>query len=257
MSWVTFIWSMTAGICLTFGAVHFLIWARQRDQWVNLVFSICAVAAAGYAVCDMLALRAQTTAEYGQWSRWTLLLGMLEGVLIAWFIRLYLRAGRLWLLWLICGLRAMMLVLNFVPGPTFFFREITGLHQMPLLGELISQPHGVLHPWAILIPLSVLLIIIFVIDATHTASKRSGRRRAWVLGGVTSVGFSLVLVSYALYARGILPSAFSGQLTLLVIVVMGYELSIDVLRAGQLSRELLESQQRMRLAAIASVSVPI
>jgi C4-dicarboxylate-specific signal transduction histidine kinase len=33
---------------------------------------------------------------------------------------------------------------------------------------------------------------------------------------------------------------------------MGYELSLDVLRAGQLSRELLESQQRMRLAASAA-----
>lgn len=33
---------------------------------------------------------------------------------------------------------------------------------------------------------------------------------------------------------------------------MGHELSLDVLRAGQLSRELLESQQRMRLAACAA-----
>src|SRR4249919_2369777 len=200
MSWVTFIWSMTAGICLTFGAVHFLIWARQRDQWANLVFSICAAAAAGYAVFDMLALRAQTPAEYGELWRWALSLGMLVGVLIAWFIRLYLRAGRLWLLWLICGLRALMLVLNFVPGPNFYFREITGLHQMPLLGELVSHPYGVLHPWVILMPLSFLLIIIFAIDAAHTASRR---RHAWVLGGLTAVGFTLALVCYALYARGI------------------------------------------------------
>jgi len=88
MSWVTFIWSMTAGICLTFGAVHFLVWTRQRDQWANLVFSITATAAAGYAVLDMVALRAQTPAEYGELWRWALSLGMLEGVLIAWFIRL-------------------------------------------------------------------------------------------------------------------------------------------------------------------------
>jgi PAS domain S-box-containing protein len=252
MSWVTFIWSMTAGICLTFGAVHFLVWTRQRDQWANLVFSFSAAAAAGYAVLDMVALRAQTPAEYGELWRWALLLGMLEGVSIAWFIRLYLRAGRLWLLWLICGLRALMLVLNFAPGPNFYFREITRLQQTPLLGELISRPHGVLHPWAILMEPSLLLIIIFAIDAAHTAAKRSGRSRAWVLGGLTAVGFSLVLVSYALYARGILPSTFSSQLFLLLILLMGYELSLDVLRAGQLSRELLESQQRMRLAASAA-----
>jgi PAS domain-containing protein len=162
-----------------------------------------------------------------------------------------LRAGRLWLLWLICGLRALMLVLNFVPGPNFYFREITDLQQMPLLGELIVRPHGVLHPWAVLMQPSLFLIIIFVIDAARTAARR-GRRRAWVLGGLTSVGFSLALLFYVLYAQGVLPSAFSGQLTLLLIVVMGYELSLDVLRAGQLSRELLESQNRMRLAASAA-----
>lgn len=252
MSWVTFIWSMTAGICLTIGAVHFLVWTRQRDQWANLVFSFTAAAAAGYAVLDMVALRARTPAEYGELWRWALSLGMLEGVSIAWFIRLYLRAGRLWLLWLICGLRALMLVLNFVPGPNFYFREITSLQPMPLLGELISRPHGMLHPWVILMPLSFLLIILFAIDAAHTASKRSERRRAWVLGGLLAVGFSLGLVSYALYAREILPSTFSSQLVLSLILLMGYELSLDVLRAGQLSRELVESQQRMRQAASAA-----
>jgi signal transduction histidine kinase len=251
MSWVTVIWSMTAGICLTFGAVHFLVWTRRRDEWANLVFSFSAAAGTVYAVLDMLALRAQTPAEYGELWRWVVSLGMLEGVSVAWFIRLYLRAGRLWLLWLICGLRALMLVLNFVPGPNFYFREITDLQQMPLLGELIVRPHGVLHPWAVLMQPSLLLIIIFVIDAARTAARR-GRRRAWVLGSLTSVGFSLALVFYALYAHGILPSAFSGQLTLLLIVVMGYELSLDVLRVGQLSRELLESQNRMRLAASAA-----
>jgi signal transduction histidine kinase len=252
MSWVTVVWSMTAGICFTFGAVHFLLWARQRDQWANLVFSIIAAAAAGYAVLDMVALHVQSPVEYGELWRWALALGLLEGVLIACFIRLYLQAGRLWLLWLICGVRALMLVLNFAPGTNFYFREITSLQQTPLLGELISRPHGVLHPWVILMPLTFLLIIIFAIDAAHTASRRSGRRRAWVMGGLMSVGFSLGLVSYALYAREVLPSTFSSQLILLLILLMGHELSLDVLRAGQLSRELLESQQRMRLAASAA-----
>ena len=252
MSWVTFIWSLTAGICLTLGAVHLLVWTRRRHEWANLVFAITAVAAAGYAILDMVALRVWTPTEYGELWRWTLALGMLEGVLIAWFIRLYLGAGRLWLLWLIAGVRVLMLILNFVPGPNFYFSEITGLQQVPLLGELISRPQGLLHAWSWLMPLSFLLIIVFAIDAAHTAAKRSGPRRAWVLGGLMAVGFSLGLLSYALYARGILPSTFSSQLVLSLILLMGYELSLDVLRAGQLSRDLLESQQRMHLAAVAA-----
>ena len=89
MSWITSIWSLTAGIYLTLGAVHFLVWTRRRDEWANLVFSIATTAAAGYAVLDMLAMRAQTPAEYGQLSRWTLVMGMLTAVSIVWFIRLY------------------------------------------------------------------------------------------------------------------------------------------------------------------------
>jgi len=252
MSWVTFIWSMTAGICLTLAAVHFLVWTRRRDEWANLVFSITATAAAGYAVLDLAAQHAQAPAEYGELWRWALSLGMIEGVLIVWFIRLYLRAGRLWLLWLICALRALMLVLNFVPGSNFYFREINDLQQTLFLGELISRPHGVLHPWVLLMPLSLLLIIIFVIDAAHTAARRGGRRRAWVLGGLTAGGFSLALASYALYARGILPSTFSSQLILLLILLMGHELSRDVLRAAQLASDLQESEERMTLAAEAA-----
>ena len=118
--------------------------------------------------------------------------------------------------------------------------------------HLISRPQGVLQPWAILMLPSLLLIIIFAIDAAHTAAKRSGRRRAWVLGGLTAVGFSLVLVCYALYARGILPSTFSSQLFLLLILLMGYELSRDLLHATQLARELRESEQRMSLAVDAA-----
>jgi len=43
------------------------------------------------------------------------------------------------------------------------------VQQTRLLGELISRPHGVMHLWVMLTPLSFVLIILFAIDATHTA----------------------------------------------------------------------------------------
>ncbi|MFO1477784.1 MAG: ATP-binding protein [Verrucomicrobiota bacterium] len=217
------------------------------------MFSLAATAAAGYALLDLLGMHARTPEEYEVFFRWMLVLGMVEGVLIAWFIYLYLHAGRLWLLYLICGVRALMLVLNFTPGGEFFYyREITALHHMPLLGEQISHPHGVLHSWAALMHLSLVLIVIFVVDATRTAWRNGAPWRARVLGSWTSIGFALAIVLYALYAREILPSTFSSQLVLSLILLMGYDLSLDVLRAGQLSRDLLESQQRMHLAARAA-----
>jgi hypothetical protein len=60
MSWVGYIWSITAGICLTIGSVHFLVWLRQRDAWANLAFSIAAMAAAGYATVDLFLLCAES-----------------------------------------------------------------------------------------------------------------------------------------------------------------------------------------------------
>jgi two-component system sensor kinase FixL len=69
-----------------------------------------------------------------------------------------------------------------------------------------------------------------------------------VLGGLSAVGFTLVIVRYGLYAKGILPITFSSQLILLLILLMGYELSRDVLRGAELARDLLESEQRLTLA---------
>jgi len=60
MSWVGYIWSITAGICLTFGSVHFLLWLKRRDSWAILALSIAATAAAGQATVDLLLLRAET-----------------------------------------------------------------------------------------------------------------------------------------------------------------------------------------------------
>ena len=49
-------------------------------------------------------------------------------------VRLYLRAGRLWLAWSICGLRTLTLVFNFVFTPNINYREITSLRHLSWWG---------------------------------------------------------------------------------------------------------------------------
>jgi hypothetical protein len=56
--------------------------------------------------------------------------------------RLYLRAGRLWLSWTVCGLRTLSLVLNFVCTPNLNYREITGLLHVSFLGKQSPSPRG-------------------------------------------------------------------------------------------------------------------
>jgi len=112
-----------------------------------LVFSICAAAAAGFTILDMLAMRTRTPAEYEELLRWMLLLGMFARVSIAWFIRLYFQAGRLWLLWLIVGLRPLMRVTSGLCQTAFFplaisaFRllcAVLGLVLLPVLPETLN-----------------------------------------------------------------------------------------------------------------------
>ena len=46
MSWITIVWSMNAAACLTLAGIYLLVWCKQREGWVYLVFSCSAVAAA-------------------------------------------------------------------------------------------------------------------------------------------------------------------------------------------------------------------
>ena len=52
--------------------------------------------------------------------------------------------------------------------------------------------------------------------------------------------------------RGILPGPFIALVYLMFVLAMAFELSVDLIRSKQLSRELRESEERMRLAARAA-----
>jgi len=45
MNWITVTWSMITAVCLSFAAVHLLVWLRSRDARANLLFAISAGAA--------------------------------------------------------------------------------------------------------------------------------------------------------------------------------------------------------------------
>jgi len=106
---------------------------------------------------------------------------------------------------------------------------------------------------------SLLLLLIFFVDATITVWRRGDRKRALVLGG--SMIFGAILAWHVpLVIWGIidvpffLSFAYSG-----IVAAMGYELSYDLLHAAQLARqlqasetELRETQERMELAANAA-----
>jgi two-component system, LuxR family, sensor kinase FixL len=110
MSWVTIIWAMIASACLTLALVHVLVWWRRREAWANLLFALMAVATAVFAGCEFWSMRAETTEAFGLAVRWAHVPGWMLILSLVGFVRLYLRAGRLWLAWTVCGLRTVSLI---------------------------------------------------------------------------------------------------------------------------------------------------
>jgi two-component system sensor kinase FixL len=260
MSWITIVWSMNAAACLTLAGIYLLVWCKQREGWAHLVFSFTAVAAAAIAAFELAMMHAETVGRYEALVRWIHVPVWVLIVSFVSFVRLYLHAGRPWLAWSICGLRTLVLILNFIFTPNLNFRQITSLHQFSWWGgEIISVPIGVANPWGLLSSVSLVLLLIFFVDATITVWGRGDRKRALVVGG--SMIFGAILAWHVpLVIWGIIDIpfflcfAYSG-----IVAAMAYELSYDLLHAAQLARrlqaseaDLRETEQRMELAASAA-----
>ena len=260
MSWVTIIWSMIAAVCVTLAGIYLLVWRRNHSTWANLLFSITALASAGFAFCELSMMRAETPGAFGTALRWGQVCIWLWTVSFVGFMWYYLQAGRAWLAWANCGLRTLTLLPNFLFGQNLNYREITALRHIRFLGESIAVAKGVPNPWMLVGQLSVVSLAIFVGDASVTAWRRGDRRKALMVGG--SVVFFLLVggTESALVFWGRIQAPVTVSLPFMgLVMVMGYELSRDVFRASQLVGELKESkdglrenEQRMSLAVDAA-----
>jgi PAS domain S-box-containing protein len=261
MSWVTLLWSMDAALCFTLAGIYLLVWCKQREKWVYLLFSCSAAAAGAISGFELTMMRTESTAEYGALLRWAHLPVWILVVSVVWFVHLYLRAGRRWLLWAVCGLRTLALILNFIFTPNLNYRKITSLrHLLWWGGETVSAPVGVPNHWTLIGQVSVLLLLIFLVDATITVWRRGDRRLALLVGGSAISFITLSLGQSALVIWGVIESPFFVSFPYLgIVAVMGYELSSDLLRAAQLAQRfqtsqaaLHESEARIDLAANAA-----
>jgi PAS domain S-box-containing protein len=261
MSWIIILWSMNAAACLTLAGIYLLVWCRQRTDWAYLVLSCSAVAGAALTAFELALMEAQSAEDYAVILRWAQLPVWALVVSVVIFVRLYLRAGRLWLAWSVCCTRTLALILNFVFIPNLSYREITSLKQVIWWGgESVSVPVGVTNPWILVAQLSLLLLVTFFVDATVTAWRRGDRERALVVGGAL-IFFSAVAVGQVvLVVWGIIQVPFLACFSYLgLIAAMGYELSIDMLHRVKLARQLeaseadlYETRERMELAVNAA-----
>ena len=168
MSWVTIIWAMFVSACLTLALVHVLVWWQRREERANLLFAVTALATAVFAGCELWIMRAETPAAFGMAVRWAHVPAWMLIVSLVGFVRVYLQAGRLWLAWTVCGVRTLSLILDFVFSPNLNYRKITALRHIPFLGETIAAPDGVRRQWMLISHLGLLLLVIFVANASIT-----------------------------------------------------------------------------------------
>jgi two-component system, LuxR family, sensor kinase FixL len=164
-----------------------------------------------------------------------------------------LRAGRPWLACSFVGLRTLSLLLDFLVGQNLNYREITRLRHIPFFGESVSIAEGVANPCMLVGQLSLLLLVLFVADATVTVWRRGDRREALTVGG-SIVLFTLAgTVQAVLVLWGMVHWPMTTSFFYLgIVATMAYEMSREALRAGQLSDDLLESEARMTLASEAA-----
>ncbi len=251
MSWVTVIFSMTASACLTVALIYGFMWWRQRDEWAYLLFALASMGTAALAWQDLMLNFVQTTAEFSSVALWSNLSFWIIVLSLAGFVRLYLRAGRMWLLWTVFALRTVSLPLNLLTGENFYYRKISNLSHVPISGETVSSiAHGVPNQWLVVGQLSVLALVIFVVDAAITAWRRGERRAALNVGGSVVLFVSTAAAQTEFIVWGDAQWSSTPSLFFLAIILaMGYELGGQVLRTAQLARDLRASEQRIALAA--------
>ena len=239
MNWVTVAISMIASACLVLALVHGLVWARHRDAVVSLWFSLLAASTAAMAMIELWMLQAGTIAEYGTALR-LFHIPVLTGVIaLVLFVRQYLGPAHAWIGWVACGMRAVSLVINFSTTPNINYVQITSLVKVSFLGQSVNIANGVPNPWLALAQLSLVILQVYVITATVTAWRRRART------GVLAVGSALIFFIAAGTLQAVLSfwgfihvPYFSAPFFVGAVVVAGFDLGFNYLRAEQLERDL-------------------
>jgi two-component system sensor kinase FixL len=247
MSWITVVWSINVGACLTLAAMYLAVWCRGRESLVRLLFSCIAASAALIAAYELQLIRADTPEEYGAILRWRPLSTWVLVLSLVAFTRLYLRAGRSWMALSACGLQTLTVILNFLFTPNLYYQEITAVRELSWGGETVSIPLGTPSPWNLLNQATLLLLLVFFVDATITVWRRGDRQRALIVGGTTTFFGAIVAAQFALVVLGIIQVPFFASFAYLgIVVALGYQLCDDAIRAAHLASELQIGEERFR-----------
>jgi PAS domain S-box-containing protein len=254
MTWITVLWPMVTAACLTMGLIHLRIGIRRRPGAAHVVFALTAFLFAVFSVLELAMIRAHSSAQFLELQRWTDVVGAAGAVSLAAFVWVFFATGRKWLALLGSGLVCGPLILDVLPEPKLIFLQITGIRTVETFGGAsYTVAEGARNPWVAVYYLGVLVIALFVADASLALWRLGGRRRAVVVGGTITLFILIAGAQASLVDAGILAIPYLVSFFYSVILLaMGMELSDEVLQASQLAQDLRDSEQRLNLAADAA-----
>jgi signal transduction histidine kinase len=249
MSLVTVLWSMGAGAAVMLAVLYGATWVLDRRLLAYFFLGVISIATAGIARCEIGMMHAGTPAEFGEWTRWYHLPVFFQMVGQMLFVACYLGAGRMWLAWAAVGMRTVLLTVNFLVHPSVFFRDLYSLGRVSFLGDTVAVVgDAVLRPWLWVARLSLLVAIVFVIDACVQRWRRGdaeSKHKVWiVLAAVLAPG----VISIAMTQIAILGAStpyLDTPASLLTLTVMAFELSRDVTVSGRTRVELAQVRDNL------------
>jgi signal transduction histidine kinase len=257
MNWLDSAWIALASASATLGVLHLFVWYSRKSDYAHLLFFALTVSIAGCALFELQMMRAITAEDYATALRWAHVPVSLAILSMVGFVRYYFDAGRTWLAVAVCAIRLLALALDFTTGVNLNFAHITSLNLAVFPGGAVfSVPSGTLNPWWAVAQVDNLLLVTFLVDASLTLWRRGthvARRRALLVGGglVLCVAGVMALALLSWFGGVRLPTMVTPAF-LAVALAMGGELGAETLRAGQLSRDLRDSERRSELAAQAA-----
>ena len=237
---------MTAAASLTLAGVHGFVWLRKRQQMASLMFCIMAAATAGMAVCELWTMHQTDMHAYAQGLQWYNVMRWLVTLALVGFIHFYLGSGRPWLEWTVCGLRTLSLLVNFVFSPMVYYTSIDQLVRIGFLGTEVTVVDGIPSPLTIIGQVSLLVLAAYLVDTTWRSTKGQHRPGA-IRVGLSAVFFVLALsvqMMFVLWGFVDMPIVASLFFTG-ILIVMGIELSEDMLRSAKLAEELRGREQEL------------
>lgn len=248
MSGLTIAWSLSAGMSGLLCLLQLLLWLKDRSNRGYLLASVMALSAAANAFVELSLIHTSDIAAYQELLQLENLAVYVLLSSLVWLVSLRLKTARHWLALGIIALWSVALIFNLLsPGSLVYVRVIELKQHMTSWGEPFTVAVGETNPWVLLAHIGVILILIYVIDASLRA-WRAGERRSSAVIGVGVVVFLLIGgVHSMLVDNAVLATPYMVSFAYLAIVLaLSYELVDEAVRAPRLDREIEANERRWR-----------